>query len=65
MSTLAQLASLQGRTALITGGAGHLGTAFASALAEQGAAIALLDFHEEKCRASAARLQSAGARALP
>lgn len=65
MRTLAQLADLTGRVALITGGAGHLGTAIASALAEQGAAIALVDFHEEKCRARAGGMQSAGARALP
>lgn len=41
--SLAQLMDLRGRFALITGGAGHVGRAFAEALAELGAGIVLLD----------------------
>lgn len=43
MKSLRQLADLTGRVAAITGGAGHIGTAMAEALAEQGAAIAIID----------------------
>ena len=43
MKSLQVLMNLQGRVALITGGAGHLGRAIAEALAELGAAIAVLD----------------------
>lgn len=41
--TMPCLFDLTGRTALITGGAGHLGRAFAATLREQGARVALLD----------------------
>ncbi len=43
MRTIAELMSLAGRTAVVTGGAGHIGAALAEALAEAGAAIALVD----------------------
>ena len=43
MKSLKELMSLKGRTALVTGGAGHLGFVMAEALAEAGANIILLD----------------------
>lgn len=41
--TLHELMSLDGRVAIVTGGAGHIGRAIAAALAELGADIALVD----------------------
>lgn len=41
--SLADLASLRGRIALVTGGAGHLGAVLCDALAELGAGIAIAD----------------------
>lgn len=43
MKSLKQLMSLEGRTAVITGGAGHLGTAMAESLAELGCSICVVD----------------------
>lgn len=43
MNTLSDLSNLQGRKALITGGAGHLGRVFADTLAELGADLILVD----------------------
>ena len=43
MKTLATLMRLDGRAALITGGAGHIGRAIGEALAELGASVAVLD----------------------
>lgn len=43
MKSLKQLMSLEGRVAVITGGAGHLGTAMAEALAEMGCSICIVD----------------------
>lgn len=56
MKTIHELASLKGRVALITGGAGHLGRAFGAALAELGANVALADRDEEGAREAAASL---------
>jgi len=42
-----ELQSLEGRIALISGGAGYLGSAMACALAEMGADIAIVDRNEE------------------
>jgi NAD(P)-dependent dehydrogenase (short-subunit alcohol dehydrogenase family) len=41
--------SLKGRVAVITGGAGHIGSAMAEALAELGAKIVILDISLESC----------------
>lgn len=57
MRSLKELMSLQGRVALITGGAGHLGQTFAEALAELGAAIAILDQRDSTCIQVADRIR--------
>jgi NAD(P)-dependent dehydrogenase (short-subunit alcohol dehydrogenase family) len=46
MKTLRELQSLQGRVAVITGGGGKIGEAFAEALSELGASICVLDIAE-------------------
>jgi len=51
--------TLDGRVALITGGAGHLGRAMADALAELGAAIALLDIDRHTTLQTAERIRAA------
>jgi NAD(P)-dependent dehydrogenase (short-subunit alcohol dehydrogenase family) len=44
MRTMKDLMDLSGRSALITGGAGHIGGAAASVLVELGATVSILDF---------------------
>ncbi|BCS87547.1 SDR family oxidoreductase [Pseudodesulfovibrio sediminis] len=56
MKSIKELMDLTGRTALVTGGAGHIGTAFCEALAEAGAHIAVLDIDESRVQESAAVL---------
>ena len=58
MKSLKEMLDLHGRVALITGGAGHIGTALGEALAELGAAIAVLDLDEAACRAVTDQLQA-------
>uniref|UniRef100_A0A7C2NT75 SDR family oxidoreductase n=1 Tax=Schlesneria paludicola TaxID=360056 RepID=A0A7C2NT75_9PLAN len=48
MRSLAELMRLDGRVALVTGGAGHIGRALCEALAELGAAVAVWDIHPER-----------------
>ncbi len=48
--TLQQLFSLKGKTAVITGGAGYLGTAISETLAELGANLVLASRDKAKCR---------------
>lgn len=48
--------SLQGRVALVTGGAGHIGRALGDALAELGASIAVVDIDRQRCDATAEQL---------
>ena len=43
MTTIGELGSLKGKTALVTGAAGHLGRVICDALAEQGADVVLVD----------------------
>jgi len=49
MKRISVLMSLKGRVAVITGGAGHIGSAMAEALAELGANIVILDISLESC----------------
>jgi NAD(P)-dependent dehydrogenase (short-subunit alcohol dehydrogenase family) len=56
MKSLDELMSLQGRVALVTGGAGHIGVAICEALAELGAAIVVLDVARESCTEVAKRI---------
>jgi NAD(P)-dependent dehydrogenase (short-subunit alcohol dehydrogenase family) len=56
---------LSGRTALVTGGGSGIGRATACALAEWGAAIAVLDRDAEGAAATAAAVRNGGGRALP
>ncbi|PAW77377.1 MAG: short-chain dehydrogenase [Verrucomicrobia bacterium Tous-C9LFEB] len=57
MKTLHELMTLKGRAALITGGAGHIGSAIAGGLAELGADIVILDMDQSKADATAGSLR--------
>ena len=61
MIPLAELTSLSGRVAVITGGARGLGYAIARRFAEAGAALLLADLDEDSARDSAQRLSSESA----
>jgi gluconate 5-dehydrogenase len=64
MPTLHQLFDLTGRVAIVTGGAGLLGTAMSEALAEAGAHVVVASRTVEKCEQLAERLSAAHPRAL-
>lgn len=49
---------LNGRTAIVTGGAQGIGEAIAETLAKEGASVAIIDVNLEKAQATAARLKS-------
>lgn len=56
---------LTGRVAVVTGGVGILGRQFTRALAEHGAAVAIIDLDEAACKSAADELTAAtGARAI-
>ena len=57
MKTVKDLMSLKGRVAVITGGAGHIGSVMAEALAECGAKTVLVDINEKGCQEKAKRIQ--------
>ncbi len=54
------LFDLTGRAAIVTGGGTHLGTAFATTLAELGAAVYIASRRGELCEEVAARLRGSG-----
>lgn len=54
----------EGKAALVTGGAGGIGGAIARRLAEEGAAVGVLDRRRKEAAATAAAIQAAGGRAL-
>lgn len=56
MKTVKELMNLEGKVAVITGGAGHIGRAAANALAELGASIVLLDINEASLASAAEQL---------
>jgi NAD(P)-dependent dehydrogenase (short-subunit alcohol dehydrogenase family) len=58
VTKLAALMSLEGRRALITGGAGHIGAAMAETLLEMGAKLILVDYDTERLQEVRNRLQS-------
>ncbi len=58
------LFDVQGRTAVITGGSGHLGRVMASALAQVGAQVAILGRHVETAKTVAEAIQAEGGSAL-
>jgi NAD(P)-dependent dehydrogenase (short-subunit alcohol dehydrogenase family) len=66
MKSVAELMDLCGRVAVVTGGAGHIGSAIAAALAECGAAVAIVDRPGAASEQVAAGLtQAHGVAALP
>jgi len=58
MRKLSELSNLKGRTALVVGGAGHIGQAFCEALAEQGAEVVVHDIDGGKAKESAERISA-------
>lgn len=58
MRTLNDLLNMQGRCSLVTGAAGHLGTAIADTLAEMGSDLLLLDLDAERLADQCQHLQS-------
>src|SRR5947208_15046265 len=58
------LFDVRGRTAVITGGSGHLGRAMASDLAQAGAQVAILGRHVETAQTLSQSIQAEGGRAL-
>ncbi len=55
---------LKGKNAVVTGGGGVLCSAFSKALAECGAAVAILDLNEEKAKEVAAEINASGGKAI-
>ena len=64
MSSLADRLRLDGRIALVTGGAGHLGAAICETLGELGAGVAVLDRAPGDCERVAEAVRAAGGSAL-
>lgn len=59
------LFNLEGKTAVVTGGGGVLGSAICCALARAGAQVAILELREEKAIRIAAEITQACGEALP
>jgi 3-oxoacyl-[acyl-carrier protein] reductase len=58
------MGKLEGRVAIVTGGARGIGRAIATALAREGAAVAVADLDEQGASATAARIVAAGGQAV-
>lgn len=56
MKTLADLMTLKNRSAMVTGGAGHIGLAICETLLELGGSVTVLDRDHEACRRRCAEL---------
>ena len=65
MTTIMDKFSLEGRTALVTGGAGLLGRQFTQALGEAGAKVVVADLNLAQAAAHAGTLTDSGIDALP
>jgi NAD(P)-dependent dehydrogenase (short-subunit alcohol dehydrogenase family) len=59
MRTLKQLMDLNGRSALVTGGAGHIGSVICETLAELGSQVAVLDLDQSTCDGVGQRISEA------
>lgn len=57
---MSSLFDLTGKTALVVGGAGGIGTQLSKALAREGSNIALVDLNEEKLKSTAAEVTALG-----
>jgi NAD(P)-dependent dehydrogenase (short-subunit alcohol dehydrogenase family) len=60
MKRLSALMGLEGRKALVTGGAGHIGLAICEALMELGATVSILDLDKKVCTERCTILNAAG-----
>jgi NAD(P)-dependent dehydrogenase (short-subunit alcohol dehydrogenase family) len=60
MRRLSELISLEGRRALVTGGAGHIGLAVSEALLELGATVAVVDLDKKACAERCRALNTSG-----
>jgi NAD(P)-dependent dehydrogenase (short-subunit alcohol dehydrogenase family) len=60
----AELLSVEGKVALVTGAASGIGRGIALRLAEMGAFVAVLDIDEDKGRATAAEIEAQGGEAI-
>jgi NAD(P)-dependent dehydrogenase (short-subunit alcohol dehydrogenase family) len=56
MKSIGELMGLHGRTALVTGGGGHIGAAICETVAELGAAVVVVDKEAAACTAVAERI---------
>ena len=57
MKKISELSNLEGHVALITGGAGNIGSNMAMALDEMGATVVIVDKHEDRCMAVLEKIQ--------